>query len=104
MMGGSIAAHPLMCTAPVNYLGQEAIRKDIDNLKAALGGLKVEEAFMPAVAPSGIGTNEYYGSDEEYLQAVGDALRTEYQAIVDAGFILRSTIPGLRKSIARILR
>ena len=39
---------------------------------------------MPAVAPSGVGNNEYYRSDEEYLQAVGDALRTEYQAIVDA--------------------
>ena len=96
MMGGSIAPRtPLMCTAPVNYLGQDAIRKDIDNLKAALGGLKVEEAFIPAVAPSGIGTNEYYGSDEEYLQAVGDALRTEYQAIVDAGFILQIDDPWL---------
>src|SRR5919106_15542 len=96
MMGGSIAPRiPLVCTAPISYRGQEAIRKDIENLKAALGGLKVEEAFMPAVAPSGVGTNEYYGSDEEYLQAVGDALRTEYQAIVDAGFILQIDDPWL---------
>ena len=51
---------------------------------------------MPAVAPSGIGTNEYYGSDEEYLQAVGDALKTEYQAIVEiAGFILQIDDPWL---------
>jgi 5-methyltetrahydropteroyltriglutamate--homocysteine methyltransferase len=96
MMGGSIAPRtPLVCTAPVGYRGQDAIRKDIENLKAALAGLKVEEAFMPAVAPSGVGTNEYYGSDEEYLQAIGDALRTEYQAIVDAGFILQIDDPWL---------
>jgi 5-methyltetrahydropteroyltriglutamate--homocysteine methyltransferase len=96
MMGGSIAPRtPLVCTAPISYRGQDAIRKDIENLKAALAGLKVEEAFMPAVAPSGVGTNEYYGSDEEYLQAIGDALRTEYQAIVDAGFILQIDDPWL---------
>jgi 5-methyltetrahydropteroyltriglutamate--homocysteine methyltransferase len=96
MMGGSIAPRiPLVCTGPVSYRGLEAIKKDIENLKAALVGLKVEEAFMPAVAPSGVGNNEYYGSEEEYLQAVGDALRTEYQAIVSAGFILQVDDPWL---------
>ena len=96
MMGSSIAPRtPLVCTAPISYRGQEAIRKDIENLKAALGGVKVEEAFMPAVAPSGVGSNEYYGSDEEYLQALGEALRSEYQAIVDAGFILQIDDPWL---------
>ncbi len=69
------------------------MRKDIENLKAALGGLKAEEAFMPAVAPSGVGTNEFYRSDEEFLRAVGKALREEYQAIVDAGFILQIDDP-----------
>jgi 5-methyltetrahydropteroyltriglutamate--homocysteine methyltransferase len=96
MMGGSIAPRtPLVCTGPVGYRGLEAIRKDVQNLKAALGGMKVEEAFMPAVAPTGVGTNEYYGSEEEYLQAVGDALRTEYQEIVSAGFILQIDDPWL---------
>jgi 5-methyltetrahydropteroyltriglutamate--homocysteine methyltransferase len=96
MMGGSIAPRiPLVCTGPVSYRGLEAVKKDIENLKAAFAGLKVEEAFMPAVAPSGVGTNEYYRSDEEYLQALGDALRTEYRAIVDAGFILQIDDPWL---------
>jgi 5-methyltetrahydropteroyltriglutamate--homocysteine methyltransferase len=96
MMGGSIAPRtPMVCTGPVSYRGQAAIQKDIENLKAALTGLKAEDAFMPAVAPSGVGTNEYYRSDEEYLQAVGDALRTEYQAIVDPGFILQIDDPWL---------
>jgi 5-methyltetrahydropteroyltriglutamate--homocysteine methyltransferase len=96
MMGGSIAPRtPLVCIGPISYRGQEAIRKDIENLKAALVGMKVEEAFMPAVAPSGVGANGYYPSEEEYLQAVGDALRTEYQAIVDAGLILQVDDPWL---------
>ena len=96
MMGGSIAPRtPLVCTGPVGYRGLEAIRQDIQNLKAALGGMKIEEAFMPAVAPTGVGTNEYFGSEEEYLQAVGDALRTEYQEIVSAGFILQIDDPWL---------
>ncbi len=96
MMGGSIAPRtPMVCTGPISYSGQEAIQKDIENLKTALIGLKTEDAFMPAVAPSGVGTNEYYRSDEEYLQAVGDALRIEYQAIVNAGFILQIDDPWL---------
>jgi len=96
MMGGSIVPRiPIVCTAPVSYRGQAAIRKDIENLKAALGGMKIEEVFMPAVAPSGVGSNEYYRDDEEYLHAVAEALRTEYQAIVDAGFILQVDDPWL---------
>jgi 5-methyltetrahydropteroyltriglutamate--homocysteine methyltransferase len=96
MMGGSITSRtPLVCTGPIAYRGQAAIRQDIDNLKSAMGGLNIAEAFMPAVAPSGVGRNEYYGSEEEYLAAVGDALREEYLAIVDAGFILQIDDPWL---------
>ena len=96
MMGGSIAPRtPMVCTGAVSYRGQDAIRKDIENLKAALTGLNPEEAFMPAVAPSGVGANEYYQSDEEYLNAVGEALRAEYLAIVDAGFVLQIDDPWL---------
>jgi len=96
MMGGSITARAaLVCTGPIAYRGQEAIRKDIENLKAALVGLNVEEAFMPAVAPAGVGRNEYYRSEEEFLSAVGDALREEYRAIVNAGLILQVDDPWL---------
>ena len=96
MMGGSIAPRtPIVCTGPISYRGQAAIRADIENLKAALGDLNVADAFMPAVAPSGVGANEFYASDEEFLCAVGDALREEYLAIVDAGFILQIDDPWL---------
>lgn len=96
MLGGSVApVAPLACTGPVHYRGQEAVRRDIDNLKAALEGMKVEEVFMPAVAPSGVGMNEYYRTEEEYLYAVAEALHAEYQAIVDAGFIVQIDDPFL---------
>jgi 5-methyltetrahydropteroyltriglutamate--homocysteine methyltransferase len=96
MLGGSVAPIvPLVCTGPVSYRGQEALRRDIDNLKAAVADLAPEAVFMPAVAPSGVGTNEYYRTEEEYLHAVAEAMHTEYQAIVDAGFLLQIDDPFL---------
>ena len=96
MIGGAIApVVPLVCVGPVKYRGEQALKRDIDNLKAALKGARHHAAFMPAVAPSGVGSNEYYRSEEEFLHAVGAALRTEYQAIVDAGFLLQVDDPFL---------
>ncbi|HYS49198.1 MAG TPA: cobalamin-independent methionine synthase II family protein [Xanthobacteraceae bacterium] len=96
MMGGSIArAVPLVCVGPVTYRGEAALRRDIDNLKAAVAGVKHHAVFMPAVAPSGVGMNEHYRSEEAFFHAVGAALRTEYRAIVDAGFLLQVDDPFL---------
>jgi 5-methyltetrahydropteroyltriglutamate--homocysteine methyltransferase len=61
-------------------------------LKAALAGLPVGGVFMSAVAPCSVAPDrkdEYYKNDEDYLFAVADAVREEYRAIVDAGFILQ---------------
>ena len=96
MLGGSVApAVPLVCTGPIRYRGEAALQRDIDNLKAALAGVPHVASFMPAVAPSGVGENEYYETDEGFFHAVGSALHTEYQAIVDAGFILQIDDPFL---------
>jgi len=96
MVGGSVAPRvPVVCTAPIVYQGQDAIQRDIENLKAAVAGLNPEEVFMPAVAPSGVGSNEYYRTEEEFLFAVASALHAEYQAIVDAGFVLQVDDPFL---------
>jgi len=96
MLGGAITGGVrLRCTGPVSYCGQSAVRRDIENLKAALAGLAPADVFMPAVAPSGVGTNEYYQTEEEYLFAVAEAMRTEYQAIVGAGFIVQIDDPFL---------
>jgi 5-methyltetrahydropteroyltriglutamate--homocysteine methyltransferase len=96
MLGGAVAPIVAMaCTGPVSYRGQDALNRDLANLKTALQGANVIEAFVPAVAPSGVGTNEYYPSGEAYLNAVADALNVEYRAIVDAGFLIQIDDPFL---------
>ena len=85
-------AKMVACVGPVKYVGQDILRRDIDNFKAALKGAKVEEAFMPVVAPSSVlpdRKDEYYKGEAEWLDAVTAAMRTEYRTIVDAGFILQ---------------
>src|SRR5262249_59233416 len=70
---------------------------DLAAFKAALRGARVEEAFVPAIAPGmvGRGQNRYYKSEEDYVFAIAEALKTEYRAIVDAGFVLQIDDPGL---------
>ena len=85
-------AKMVACVGPVKYIGQDILRRDIDNFKAALKGAKVEEAFMPVVAPSSVlpdRKDEYYKGEEDWLAAVTEAMRTEYKMIIDAGFILQ---------------
>ena len=87
-----------VCTGPVSYRGHAAVQTDIDNIKIALKGLPHEDVFLPAIAPSYIFatlTNEFYRTEEEYEQALADALREEYRAIVDAGFVLQIDDPRL---------
>jgi len=85
-------AKMVACVGPVKYIGQEILQRDIANFKAALKDVKVEETFMPVVAPSSVlpdRKDEYYKGEEEWLDAVTAAMRTEYKTIVDAGFILQ---------------
>jgi len=87
-----------MCTGAVTYKGQAALAADIANLKEAMQGRDVVEAFMPAVSPANLvnwNRNLFYKSEEEYLYAVADALRVEYQAVIDAGLILQVDDPLL---------
>jgi 5-methyltetrahydropteroyltriglutamate--homocysteine methyltransferase len=80
------------CVGPVKYIGQDIVRRDIANFKAALEGVKVEEAFMPVVAPSSVlpdRKDEHYKGEEDWLDAVTAAMRVEYRMIVDAGFLLQ---------------
>ena len=90
-------APPTVCTGPISYKGQDLLQRDLDNFKTAMEGVNVEEAFVPSIAPSMIGRdqNQYYANEEEYRFAIADAMKTEYKAIVDAGFILQIDDPGL---------
>jgi 5-methyltetrahydropteroyltriglutamate--homocysteine methyltransferase len=81
-----------ICVGPISYTGQAALQLDIDNFKAALKATKVAEAFLPVAAPASVipdRKNEYYKTDEDLLHAIGDAMRTEYRMIVDAGLLLQ---------------
>jgi len=81
-----------ICVGPIKYTGQAELQRDIDNFKAALKNVKVEEAFLPVAAPASVipdRKNEYYRSDEELQTAIAEAMRTEYKMIVDAGFLLQ---------------
>ncbi len=96
--GGDRTHGVYTCTGPISYKGHAAVQADIATLKTALHGLSHEEVFLPAIAPSYIAAtlpNAYYRSAEEYEQALCDALREEYHAIVDAGFILQIDDPRL---------
>ena len=79
------------CTGPIGYEGEDLLHRDLDNLKAALANVDVTGGFVSAVAPASVYwlDNDYYGTDEEFLFALAEALRVEYRTIVDAGFLLQ---------------
>jgi 5-methyltetrahydropteroyltriglutamate--homocysteine methyltransferase len=98
MMGGTIVPIvPVVCTGPVKYRGEAPLRRDIDNIKAAAtaAGVANDHVFLPATAPSGVGINEYYKTDEEYFHALAAELSKEYRAIVDSGILLQVDDPFL---------
>jgi 5-methyltetrahydropteroyltriglutamate--homocysteine methyltransferase len=81
-----------ICVGPIKYTGQAELQRDIDNFKAALNGVTVEEAFLPVAAPASVipdRKNEYYKSDGELQAAIAEAMRSEYKMIVDSGFLLQ---------------
>src|SRR5262252_5825818 len=82
-----------VCSGPIAYVGEAELHADIANLKNALMDVAAEEAFMTAISPSNL--ELYYASDEEYLAALAEAMRVEYKAIVDAGFVLQIDDPRM---------
>ena len=84
------------CIGPVTVRNKDAIMQDIANLRAV--DARYEEAFISAASPGVIAQimgNAYYASEEEYLYALADAMRYEYRAITDAGFLLQVDCPDL---------
>ncbi|HEX7079517.1 MAG TPA: cobalamin-independent methionine synthase II family protein [Gammaproteobacteria bacterium] len=78
-----------VCTGPITYEAHDALRREIETLKAYEGP---NELFLTSTAPASLEVyreNEYYATDEEYLEALAEALRVEYEAIVGAGLILQ---------------
>jgi 5-methyltetrahydropteroyltriglutamate--homocysteine methyltransferase len=86
------------CDGGVEYVGQASLQRDIANFKHALEGAHCEEAFMTAASPGVISLflqNRFYPSHEAYLSALADAMRSEYEAIHRAGFMLQIDCPDL---------
>jgi 5-methyltetrahydropteroyltriglutamate--homocysteine methyltransferase len=105
---GYFAAHPRarapgpatqpVCVAPLRYVGQSELRRDLDNFTAALAGTDAAGGYLPANTPGTIEhwiINENYKSEEEFVFAIAEAMREEYRAIVDAGFLLQIDDPDL---------
>jgi 5-methyltetrahydropteroyltriglutamate--homocysteine methyltransferase len=98
MMGGAlIPITPVVCVGPVKYRGEKFVQTDIANVKAAAKAAGVPEGhvFLPATAPSGVGINEYYKSDEDYFFALAAELNKEYRAIAEAGLLIQVDDPFL---------
>jgi 5-methyltetrahydropteroyltriglutamate--homocysteine methyltransferase len=94
----TMRSRALVCAGPIRYVGHAELEADIANLKAALAGVAATEAFMTAISPSNLELyyeNRHYASDEEYLLALGEAMRVEYLAITDAGFVLQIDDPRM---------
>lgn len=89
-----------ICRGPLSYVGHDAITADIASFRKALDAAGLDEGFMTSIAPgscSRIG-NEHYASDEEFLFACADAMREEYEAILDAGLILQLDDPAIAEN------
>ncbi len=95
-LGGN--RHVYQCVGPLSYTGQALLETDIANFRAAKNGLQVEQAYLPAVAPGSIEhwlRNDYYPDEEAFLYAIAEAMREEYRAIIEAGFVLQVDDPDL---------
>jgi 5-methyltetrahydropteroyltriglutamate--homocysteine methyltransferase len=106
-----------VCTGPITYTGQAALQRDIENLESALRSVEVVEAFLPVAAPASVEpgrVNEHYASEEEFVYALAEALKVEYDTIVKSGLLLQvddAYIPynydrflGQGKSLAEYLK
>jgi 5-methyltetrahydropteroyltriglutamate--homocysteine methyltransferase len=82
----------LLCRSPIQYVGKTALQREIGALRAALGSHPPADAFLTTTAPASVEvgrTNEYYRTQEEFVFALADALKVEYEAIAAAGFQLQ---------------
>jgi 5-methyltetrahydropteroyltriglutamate--homocysteine methyltransferase len=96
--GGSARYLRPICRGPITYEHREPLEHDLANLKAAIEGQNVHGAFMNAPSPGIIALfqpNEYYDTLDEYLDAIGEAMKSEYDAIVAAGVQLQIDAPDL---------
>src|SRR4051794_28952411 len=96
--GGSARYLRPICRGPIAYEQREPLERDLEHLAAAIEGQKLAGAFMNAPSPGIVALfapNEFYGTLDEYLGAIGEAMKVEYEAIVAAGVQLQIDAPDL---------
>ena len=91
----AVRVAPRVCVGPIKYVGHKFLQRDIANLKQAMSAAGAEEGFVPCAAPIPQDANEHYRSQDEYYEAYGQAMREEYEAILDAGLLLQIDDPRL---------
>ena len=99
--GGTPTYARPMCTDCVSSKGQVDLNKDIFNLKTAMKICNVSRGFMNAASPGVISLflqNQFYSSREEYLAALADVMKTEYETITGSGLYLQLDCPDLALS------
>jgi 5-methyltetrahydropteroyltriglutamate--homocysteine methyltransferase len=97
-MTGGNTARRAQCTGPIAWRDREPLHQDLANLRAALEEVPVTEGFMTAASPGLVPVfqgNAYYPTHEAYVEAVAAAMQEEYEAIVEAGFVLQLDCPDL---------
>jgi 5-methyltetrahydropteroyltriglutamate--homocysteine methyltransferase len=95
---GNLGGVATYCVGPLTLADPSAVRTDIANLQAALSGQGATDVFMPAVSPGMVARtvrNAYYPNEEQFLHAIADVMRDEYEAIANAGFVLQLDCPDL---------
>ena len=94
------ATHRAVVTGPLAYRGQGAIKHEIEVVKAgiAAAGANVDDCFFPLLSPGWVAHflgNEYYQTEEAYFYALADFCKGDYEAVVEAGFVLQIDDPAL---------
>ncbi len=95
---GIAALQTPLCVGPVAYVNRRPLERDLENLRAATDALDVKDAFVTAASPGVIALflhNEHYRSHDDYVMALAEAMRAEYEAINAAGFLLQIDAPDL---------
>ncbi|MCH2516590.1 MAG: epoxyalkane--coenzyme M transferase [Dehalococcoidia bacterium] len=87
-------------TGPLEYLGQGTIKHEIEVVKAGISaaGADLEDFFFPVLSPGWLSHflwNEYYQTEEEFFHALADFFKGEYEAVVEAGFVLQIDDPSM---------
>jgi len=96
--GGTPSYKRPKCTGEIRPTNPEPLETDLKNFRDALESVNVEEAFMNSASPGVIALfqpNEYYKNHDEYVEALAEAMRVEYEGIVAAGFLLQLDSPDL---------